>query len=75
MPILKFQCGDCGKEFAKIFFDPGDAPRTCPVCGATGLREAGEAFEYDAESLERPACVSCEACEEQAAPCAVPVSS
>jgi putative FmdB family regulatory protein len=76
MPILRYECGDCGKEFAKIFFNLEDAPKVCPVCGAEDLRELGRAFDYEAKSLERAACVSCETCGEEDASCAAgPVSS
>ena len=39
MPILKYKCAGCGKEFAKIFFNPEDAPRHCPVCGDGNIEE------------------------------------
>jgi putative FmdB family regulatory protein len=75
MPILKYQCRDCGNEFAKIFFDPKDAPRACPVCGAEELRELGEAFDYEGISPQRRACISCEACGEEEAMCAPSAST
>jgi len=77
MPILKYECSGCGKEFAKIFFEPEGAPQACPVCGGTDLQEVGQAFDYENKSLERLACVSCDCdtCGEQESPCALPVSS
>jgi putative FmdB family regulatory protein len=62
MPIVNYKCRECGKEFAKIFFTEGDAPRECPVCHATGLEELGPAFNADRATLERVMGVSCEAC-------------
>ena len=41
MPILKFQCINCGKEFAKIFVDSSAPPKSCPVCGASSLEVSG----------------------------------
>jgi putative FmdB family regulatory protein len=63
MPILKYKCVGCGKEFAKIFFNPEDAPRHCPVCGEGNLEETGSAFDYEQKSLDRLMCMSCETCE------------
>jgi putative FmdB family regulatory protein len=56
MPILKYKCDDCGKEFAKIFFKPEDAPRDCPVCGERNIKEIGAAFDYDRKSMDRLMC-------------------
>lgn len=74
MPILKYNCTHCGKEFAKIFLNPEDAPRKCPVCGTEHLVELGDAFSYDEKSLNRYACVSCETCGGDD-PCLPPASS
>jgi putative FmdB family regulatory protein len=63
MPILKYKCVECGKEFAKIMFSLDDAPKGCPVCGAESPLEAGQAFS-DAEGLAaRRLCTSCDTCE------------
>jgi putative FmdB family regulatory protein len=62
MPILKYRCTDCGKEFAKILLNPGAVPKECPVCGAGGLEESGEAFEARGGSGQRAQCTSCEEC-------------
>ncbi len=63
MPILKYACDDCGKEFAKIVTKPDTVPTTCTVCGAVNIREAGPAFDYENKDLNRLLCVSCETCE------------
>lgn len=62
MPITKYECGDCGKEFAKIFFEASEAPDKCPVCGAANIRELGEAFTYDAGMLNRVIGADCGSC-------------
>jgi len=62
MPILKYRCAQCGKEFAKILVNTGNAPKQCPVCSAPSPVEIGEAFTYDATSLNRYACDSCDSC-------------
>lgn len=74
MPILNYKCRECGKEFAKIFFAEGNAPRECPVCRASRLEELGAAFNPDRGSLERQMCASCETCGDEGA-CAVAPSS
>jgi putative FmdB family regulatory protein len=66
MPILKFRCRDCGKEFAKIIVKAEQAPRSCPVCGAEDLAVAGPAFEGAEEMTRRPMCMTCDSCGEQA---------
>jgi len=63
MPLLRYRCNSCGKEFAKIFFTPENAPRQCPVCHADNPEELGEAFEYDQDMMRRVLCTSCESCE------------
>jgi putative FmdB family regulatory protein len=63
MPILNFKCGDCGKEFAKIFFDPETAPKACPVCGGANLSAIGQAFDPNARSEQGLLCTSCDTCE------------
>lgn len=62
MPILKFKCEDCGKEFAKILMDENQAPGQCPVCGAENLKEKGPAFIMERTSLARYGCTSCDTC-------------
>jgi putative FmdB family regulatory protein len=65
MPILKFRCAGCSKEWAKIMMDPQDAPRNCPVCGSANLEEIGPAFSYEGKSLERLMSVNCGTCGEE----------
>ena len=67
MPILKYRCSGCGKEFAKIVFYPENSPRSCPVCGTGAPEELGDAFEADEYALKRPACVSCDNCGDEGA--------
>lgn len=74
MPVSKYKCTDCGKEFAKIYFNLEDAPRKCPVCEATNLEELGAAFDYDIRQLQRLSCTSCDSCSEETG-CAIVVSS
>jgi len=62
MPISKYRCIECGKEFSKILMKPEDAPHKCPVCGASGPIEMGPAFQYDRSSLDRLNCVACDTC-------------
>ncbi len=62
MPILKYRCLACGKEFPKIVITPEKAPRKCLVCGAETIKEVGEAFTNRAGSLERFFCQSCDSC-------------
>lgn len=66
MPISKFKCHECGKEFAKIFVDAKNAPQQCPVCGASEPEEMGPAFHVDKKQIERLSCTSCEGCAEEA---------
>jgi putative FmdB family regulatory protein len=66
MPILKYRCTVCGKEFAKIFFKPENSPRQCPVCAAPLPQEIGPAFDHDLRSSNKLVCGTCQACEEQA---------
>ncbi len=68
MPVLKYKCNDCGKEFAKIFFSVPNAPRACPVCHAENIEEIGPAFTVDQDRLRRALCVSCETCETGSCP-------
>ncbi len=63
MPIINYSCESCGKEFAKIFFDPNDAPKRCPVCDSYTIRELGDAFHADPGMLARYACDSCDSCD------------
>lgn len=63
MPIGKFQCHECGKEFAKIFFNEANAPRTCPVCGAENVEAIGPAFPEEEGVNNRPLCMTCDSCE------------
>lgn len=62
MPILKYRCNSCGKEFPKILVDPAQAPSGCPVCGAVEIEELGAAFNAENVSLERLLCQSCDSC-------------
>lgn len=75
MPILRYQCTHCGKEFAKIFSRQEDAPRKCPVCHAENPVELGPAFQYDHQMIQRALCTSCDSCESDGASCTVPASS
>ncbi len=67
MPILKYTCNECGKEFAKIIVKPEFAPKECPVCGHEGIVEAGNAFKVDKEQIARAMGMSCDSCDEDAA--------
>lgn len=60
MPIKRYRCRACGKEFAKIFFQADQAPRACTVCHAEDLEDLGQAFE--ASCSPRFACASCATC-------------
>jgi putative FmdB family regulatory protein len=62
MPILKYRCNACGKEFAKISLTLAGIPKECPVCGAANPQEAGPAFEVEEGFGLRPQCTSCEDC-------------
>jgi putative FmdB family regulatory protein len=63
MPIMKYTCRSCGKEFAKIFFSPENAPKRCPVCGGDNVQEKGPAFDAGARPLSSLICTSCEGCD------------
>lgn len=63
MPILKYRCADCGKEFAKILMEENQVPTQCPVCGAGDLQEVGPAFSVERTLLARYGCTSCDTCE------------
>jgi putative FmdB family regulatory protein len=65
MPILKYRCGDCGKEFAKIIVNEQYVPFECPVCGSKELAENGAAFNVDPAQMERALCMSCDSCEDE----------
>ncbi|MEI8182870.1 MAG: FmdB family zinc ribbon protein [Desulfomonile sp.] len=71
MPILKYKCNECGKEFTKIFVNPEKAPRECPVCGSANPEEVGAAFNAEDKSLDRFFCVSCDSCGDESA-CSLP---
>jgi putative FmdB family regulatory protein len=60
MPIMKYRCDGCGKEFAKIFFTVGAAPQNCPVCGAPEIAQLGAAFPEETGATKRPLCMTCE---------------
>lgn len=62
MPILKYLCHSCGKEFPKIVITPDKAPEKCIVCGAETVEEIGEAFATTAGAVERFFCQSCDTC-------------
>lgn len=62
MPIIRYKCRECGKEFSKIFFTTENAPRECPVCRATNLDELGPTFQADDQTAQRVMGVSCETC-------------
>lgn len=62
MPILKYRCLDCGKEFSKIFFSEQNAPSACTVCQSANIVEDGNAFKYDEASVSRALCMSCDSC-------------
>jgi putative FmdB family regulatory protein len=67
MPILKYKCSECGKEFSKIFIDPTNAPQQCPVCGYDHPQEMGPAFDVEGKSPERSLCFSCDSCGDESA--------
>ncbi len=62
MPISKYRCADCGKEFSKIYFNDHDAPSKCMVCGSSNIFECGPAFKTDESQASRGLCVSCDSC-------------
>jgi putative FmdB family regulatory protein len=62
MPILKFRCNDCGKEFAKILFTEAAIPKECPVCGAGNPEELGSVFGGESGLSQRRLCTSCDSC-------------
>ena len=62
MPIMKYNCLDCGKEFSKIFFSDGHAPRSCTVCGSENIVGAGSTFKEDEALAKRVLCASCDSC-------------
>lgn len=62
MPIINYKCKECGKEFSKIFFTAENAPRQCPVCGASNPEELGPTFQADEQTARRVMGVSCESC-------------
>jgi len=64
MPVLKYVCHTCGKEFPKIVTSPDKVPTKCIVCGAETLEEIGEAFPNNAVTLDRFFCNSCDSCTE-----------
>ncbi len=65
MPISKYKCKECGKEFAKILLSLENAPSKCPVCGAPETEELGAAFNPDSRLIERLSCFSCDSCSEE----------
>ena len=65
MPIMKYRCQDCGKEFSKIFFSEDQVPKNCPVCGAPNIEEAGHTFKVDNDLAKSVLCVSCESCSDE----------
>lgn len=75
MPILKYKCRECGKEFAKIFSDPSQAPKECTVCRAPDPEELGNAFHTDPQSWARHFCTDCDSCEAEGGSCATVVGS
>jgi putative FmdB family regulatory protein len=63
MPISKFKCGDCGKEFAKIHTGAADETIKCPVCRSENTSELGAAFEPSGARLPGFSCDdSCDTC-------------
>lgn len=65
MPILKYTCEDCGKEFAKIIVNEDHIPKNCPVCDSQVLVEHGAAFHADMDQTQRALCMSCDSCGEE----------
>jgi putative FmdB family regulatory protein len=74
MPVMRYRCDGCGKEFAKIFFEFDQAPQSCPVCGNADVHELGHAFSQDPETIARVWRGSCESCEDEGG-CSVAASS
>lgn len=62
MPILKYVCVECGKEFSKIFFSLEHAPTKCPVCSSEHISELGDTFKTDQDLASRVLCMSCNSC-------------
>lgn len=62
MPIKSYKCRECGKEFSKIFFTLENAPRECPVCGASNPEDLGSTFQADEQTAQRVMRGSCDAC-------------
>ena len=62
MPIKSYKCRECGKEFSKIFFTAENAPRECPVCGASSPDDLGQTFLVDEQTAHRVLSGSCETC-------------
>ncbi len=69
MPIPRFQCQECGKEFAKIIVNPNNRPQACPACGAGALREMGPAFPETDRRFADALCASCESCATESGSC------
>lgn len=65
MPILKYRCLDCGKEFSKIFFSDDNAPTCCTVCGTSNIVESGPTFKTDNALAEKVLCMSCDTCSDE----------
>ncbi len=62
MPILKYSCIECGKEFSKIFFSEQYAPTKCPVCASDNISVLGDTFKSDEALASRVLCASCSSC-------------
>ncbi len=62
MPILKYSCEDCGKEFAKIIVNNDHVPKSCPVCESASIVDLGAAFNVDMDQAQRALCMSCDSC-------------
>lgn len=63
MPIINYKCNECGKNFAKIFSELKNAPKSCPVCSSTAITDLGSAFTTDVNAFARLACESCSTCD------------
>ncbi|MFH0821212.1 MAG: hypothetical protein V2B18_00545 [Pseudomonadota bacterium] len=75
MPIPKFNCRSCGKEFAKIVVKPEYMPRNCPVCGSEDIVGDSEAFISNGRYADMGSCLSCESCGPTPNACSRPASS